>query len=175
MRKFGLYLVSILLLISCKDNSHMKYETLELPRFFIVGISVRTTNKDGQSQKDIGDLWGKFMGQNIKAQIHNKESVDTYCVYTDYESDFNGKYTTILGCKVKSLDSIPAGMIGIAVAPTTFRVYISKGKIPECVVNTWMGIWKEQPERKYTADFDVYGPKAQDIANAEVETYLSVK
>ncbi len=153
----------------------MKYETKELPQFNIVGISVRTTNQNGQSQKDIGELWGKFTGSNAAGQIHNKESNDIYCVYTDYESDYNGKYTTILGCRVKSLDSIPVGMVGITVSKTKYRVYTSVGKLPGCVVDTWMKIWNTKIDRKYAADFDVYGAKAQNHDSAEVETYLSVK
>ena len=164
-----------LILTSCKNNTEMKYETKELSQFYIVGISVRTTNQNGQSQKDIGDLFTKYMIGNSAAQIHNKVSEDTYCVYTDYESDANGKYTTLLGCRVKSLDSIPAGMVGIIVPKSKYNVYTSTGKLPDCVVSTWMGIWSTDIKRKYAADFDVYGPKAMNPANAEVETYLSVK
>lgn len=175
LRKLYIYIVLASLLISCNNTSEMKYKTEELSQFFIVGISVRTTNQNMQSQKDIGDLWAKYMVKNLGANIHSKVSDDTYCVYTDYESDANGKYTTLLGCRVKSLDSIPAGMTGIIVAPSHYRVYTSTGKLPDCVVGTWMHIWKSDIKRKYAADFDVYGPKATNPASAEVETYLSVK
>lgn len=153
----------------------MAYQTKDLEKFYVVGISLRTTNQNNQSQKDIGELWGRFMKENIGSKIKNKLSEDTYCVYTDYESDANGKYTTVLGYKVKSLDSIPAGMTDITIPACKYQVYTSKGKLPDCVVSTWMNIWKTNIARKYASDFDVYGAKAADQNNAEVETYLSVK
>lgn len=153
----------------------IEYSEKELSKFYVIGISVRTTNQNNQSQKDIGELWGKYMQGNIAALIPNKESEDTYCVYTDYESDANGKYTTVLGCKVKSLDSVPKGMMGITIPAANYNVYTAKGKLPDCVVNTWMGIWISDIARRYASDFDIYRPKAKDPNNAEVETYLSVK
>ncbi|HZV12359.1 MAG TPA: effector binding domain-containing protein, partial [Candidatus Kapabacteria bacterium] len=38
------------------------FDLITLDEFNIIGISVRTTNQNGQSQKDIGELWEKFMG-----------------------------------------------------------------------------------------------------------------
>lgn len=153
----------------------MKNEIKKLPEFKIIGISVRTTNQNGKSQKDIGELWGKFMGQNIIEQIPNKINFDIYCLYTDYESDFNGAYTTILGCKVNSLDNIPKGFIGKTFPELKYNLYKSEGKLPECVINTWIKIWESKIDRKYTVDFDVYGKDAQNPENAKVETYVSVK
>jgi predicted transcriptional regulator YdeE len=152
----------------------MNYSLVTLTEFQIIGIAVRTTNQNGKSQNDIGALWGKFMSENIFEKIPDKQSADIYCVYTDYESDFNGAYTTILGCKVNSLANIPEGFIGKNIPTTEYRLYISKGKIPDAVVVTWMHIWQSGVKRKYQADFDVYGPKSQDQENAEVSTYLSV-
>ena len=165
---------TLCLIITCKQHN-MKHETKALPEFKIIGISVRTTNQGGQSQKDIGQLFQKFMGQNIMAQIPNKDGNEVYCMYTDYDSDANGPYTTILGCKVRSLDSIPAGFAGKTVPATTYNEYTSTGKLPDCVVNTWIQIYRSDIKRKYSADFEVYGAKSQNPANAEVETYVSVK
>jgi predicted transcriptional regulator YdeE len=151
------------------------FVTTELSEFKIIGIDVRTTNQNGQSQKDIGDLWGKFMRENIIQQIPTKVNDDTYCVYTDYENDANGFYTTILGCAVSSLDHIPGGFASKIITASKYRVYKSTGKLPDCVVETWMDIWQLNIERKFSADFDVYGPKSQDPENAEVDTYVSIK
>jgi predicted transcriptional regulator YdeE len=153
----------------------MKYNTKELPPFYIIGISVRTTNQNNQSQKDIGELWGRFMNDKIADKIPNKESNDIYCMYTDYESDYKGPYTTILGCKVSSLANIPVGFVGKVIPATKYQVYTSTGKLPNCVISTWMEIWKSVTNRKYIADFEVYGDKAQNPANVEVETFVSVK
>lgn len=152
----------------------MPYQTTELDSFFIIGIEVRTTNENSQSQKDIGELWQRFYDEDVLENIPRRVSDDIYCVYTDYENGSAGAYSTIIGCKVESLDVIPEGYAGKIIPESMYQVYTSTGKIPECVINTWRHIWQTQIERRYSADFDVYGAKAQDMRNAEVETYISI-
>jgi len=41
-------------------------------------------------------------------------------------------------------------------------------------VTAWVHIWQAPVKRKYAADFDVYGAKAANPDNAEVQTYLSI-
>jgi len=43
------------------------------------------------------------------------------------------------------------------------------------VVNKWMEIWAMNLERKFTADFEVYGEKAQNPSNAEVDFLIAIK
>ena len=137
--------------------------------FDIIGISVRTTNKDGRSQKDIGELWDRFMSEGVMEKIPGKESADIYCVYTDYETDFNGAYTTIIGCRVNSLEMIPEGMTGKSISAARYHVYTSSGEMPKALMETWKMIWGSDIERAYNADFDLYGP------DPVVKTYISVK
>ncbi len=151
----------------------MNYENKTLKGFSIIGIAVRTTNQNRQSQKDIAELWGRFMGQGLIAQIPNKASNEIYCMYTEYESDFMGAYTTILGCKVTSLDVIPKGFIGKEISETTYKHYKAVGTLPDCVGKVWGEIWQSGINRKYIADFDVYDEKAQNPQNAEVDVYVS--
>ncbi len=73
---------------------------IRLKPFQIIGISVRTSNQNDHSQKDIGALWARFTKDNLQDQIPGKLSSDMYCVYTDYETDYNGPYTAVIGCKV---------------------------------------------------------------------------
>jgi predicted transcriptional regulator YdeE len=143
--------------------------------FYIVGISCRTTNKGGQSGKDIGELWDRFYQEKIMESIPNKVEQGVYNIYADYESDHMGPYTCILGCKVTSLDTVPVGLIGIHVPEAIYQVYTAKGKLPDCVMNTWQNIWQQVNNRAFGTDFDYYGAEARDMANAKVETWLSVK
>ncbi len=59
----------------------------QLESFKIIGISVETTNENGKSAMDLGELWERFYAENIMAQVLNKEGEDIYAIYTDYESD----------------------------------------------------------------------------------------
>lgn len=159
------------------QDSKTKLNKMEttIDEFYVIGISVRTTNKGGQSQKDVGDLWTKFMSSGVLDKIPNKVNVDVYSMYTDYETDYTGPYTTIIGCKVSSLDNIPEGLVGKKIPTSKYLIYKSIGKLPESVVETWKSIWNSKISRGYIADYDVYGSKSQDANNPEVETFLSVK
>lgn len=153
----------------------MVIEAIALSEFLVAGICVRTTNDNGQSQKDIGDLWSRFHREKIIVAIPNKVSSDIYCIYTDYENESNGFYTTIVGCKVSAIDHLPAELTGRIIAANNYRKYISIGKIPESVIATWMEIWQSGLSRTFLADFDVYGDKSKDMDIAEVETYVSLQ
>jgi predicted transcriptional regulator YdeE len=153
----------------------MEYESIELEEFSIIAISTRTINWGSQSLKDMGELWNNFLNNNLIEKIPNKISNDIYCLYTDYESDYKGYYTAILGCKVSSLESIPDGFIGKQFPKLKYQKIISQGKIPESIFKTWQNIWQSDIKRAYKADFEVYGKESQDMSNAIVEIYLSVK
>ena len=147
-----------------------------IQKFYVIGISTRTTNENGQSAKDIEKLWGKFWGEEIQKQIPNKVNEDIYAVYTDYESDFNGEYTTIVGLQVNSLKNIPKGFVGITIEKAEYQKFVSKGKMPDAVFNTWLEIWQNKTlNRSYKFDFTIHGKKYYDGENAEVETFISVK
>ena len=150
----------------------MKY-TIEA--FQIVGISVETTNENAQSVKDIGELWSRFYNEGIASKITNKVTDDIYSIYTDYESDYKGKFTSIIGYKVKSLDNIPIELIGRDFEAGKYLKYTAKGKMPDAIMDTWKEIWNKDLElnRKYTVDFEVYGQKSQHGDNSEVEIFIA--
>lgn len=150
---------------------------IKINEFKIVGICVKTTNKDGQSAQDIGKLWQQFYMENLFDKIPNKLCNDIYSIYTDYKSDFTDDYTTIIGVKVSSLENIPAGLIGRQFPSDNFVKYTAKGLMPKAIAETWIDIWKKDKElgRKYTYDFEVYGEKSQNGENSEVEIYIASK
>jgi predicted transcriptional regulator YdeE len=156
-----------------------KTETMNnqlIQKFNVIGISIRTTNENGQSAKDLETLWGKFWGDEIQKQIPNKVNDDIYAVYTDYETDFTGPYTAIIGSPVSSLENIPEGFVGITIENAVYEKFISKGKMPGAVFATWMEIWQNKDlNRAYKADFTIHGKKYYDGDNAAVETFISVK
>ena len=147
-----------------------------IDKFHVIGISVRTTNAAQSTTQAIEKLWGRWWNEEIQKQIPNSISSDIYALYTDYESDFNGAYTLIIGVPVSSLETIPEGFVGITVEKDQYKKYTSKGKMPEAVLNTWMEIWQSPDlNREYRVDFTVHGKKYFDGDQAEVETYISVK
>lgn len=150
----------------------MKKVTIE--PFMIIGIWVRTTNENNQAAKEIGDLWGKFMSQNVLDAIPNKIETTIYCIYTDYESDHTKPYTALLGCKVSSLDSIPDGMIGKTFVGGNYVKLSAKGNLMNnLIINKWIEIWSMDLNRAFTADFEVFGEKAQNPNDAEIDFLIA--
>jgi len=156
----------------------MKHEEIKLDKFYVVGISVRTTNQNHQSQGDIVKLWEAFFRNGyIQQMLPNKVSNDIYCIYTDYESDYTGEYTTIIGYQVSGIEGIPTNLsLAIhEIAESKYYKYISHGELPYAVGKTWAHIWQSNIDRRYAADFDVYGDDARDPKNAKITTFLSVR
>jgi predicted transcriptional regulator YdeE len=149
---------------------------VKIEPFMIIGISVRTTNENNQAANEIADLWGKFMGQNVLDAIPNKLDNTIYSIYTGYESDHTKPYTAILGCKVSSLNSIPDGMIGKSFGGGNYAKLSAKGDLMKgLIVNKWTEIWEMGLDRTFTADFEVFGEKAQNPNDAEIDFLIAVK
>jgi len=144
--------------------------------FKVIGISVRTTNENGQAGKDIPLLWEKMISGNIVNSIPNKIDNSIYSIYTDYEKDHTKPYTTVLGCKVENLNYIPEGMAGYSFDGGDYLKFTTKGDLSkDLVINEWMKIWNMDLDRIFTADFEVYGEKAQNPSDAEVDIFIAVK
>ncbi|MGX5685386.1 GyrI-like domain-containing protein [Chryseobacterium cucumeris] len=144
--------------------------------FKVIGIAVRTTNENGQAGKDIPVLWEKMISKNIVNSIPNKIDNTIYSIYTDYEKDHTKPYTTVLGCKVENLDNIPEGMVGYTFDGGEYLKFTTKGDLSKgLVINEWLKIWEMDLNRTFTADFEVYGEKAQNPSDAEVDIFIAVK
>lgn len=144
--------------------------------FNVIGIEVRTTNQDGQAMQDIPALWHRFMSNNLAAAIPNKLSNDIYCLYTEYEKDHTLPYTTMIGCKVSNLDTMPEGMTGKIIEGGYFTKYTAKGNLTQgAVYNEWKNIWATATNRAFTTDYEIYGAKAANPEDGEVDIFVGVK
>lgn len=159
---------------SNQNNNHV--QNVKIEPFKIIGIAIRTTNENGQAAQDIAQLWGKFMGEGILTKIPNKIDNTIYSLYTDYEGDHNKPYTTIIGCKVKTLEDIPSEMVGQSLAGGDYLKTTARGNLNEgLIVKQWTNIWEMDLDRTYDADFEVFGEKAQNPLDAEIEFLVGVK
>ena len=141
----------------------------------IIGVSIRTTNKNGQAYADLGQLWSKFFENSER--IPNKLSNDIYAIYTDYETDYTGKYTAIVGYEVASFELIPDGFVGKEIGGGTYIKFIAKGEMPNAIAQTWQEIWEKEEElnRRYTTDFEVHTEHSQKGKDSEVEIFIAIK
>jgi predicted transcriptional regulator YdeE len=150
-------------------------QKVKIDPFNIIGISVRTTNENEQGGKDIAGLWGRFLSEGLLNAIPGKVDGTIYSLYTDYEGDHTKPYTAILGCKVKSLETIPDGMVGRTFEGGDYVKITAKGGLTKgLIVSEWIKIWALDLDRAFSADFEVFGEKAQNPATAEVDFLVAV-
>jgi len=148
----------------------------KLDAFNIIGIAVRTNNNNGKAAKDIPSLWEQFMNKGVFDKIPNKIGPEIYAIYTDYEGNHLMDYTTIIGCKVSSLNNIPSNMVGKHFTKSNYTKFSLKGDLTKgnLVYEAWENIWSLDLNRKFTADFEVYGERLQGLKTAELDIYVAV-
>ncbi len=151
-------------------------EMVNVNEFLVVGISVRTSNENGKAAKDIGELWNRFLSENILDQIPDRLDNAIYSIYTDYEGDYQKPYTVVLGCKVANDAAVREGLVAKMVKSGKYSKFVAKGDLNKGVVyKEWANIWNINSERVYDTDFEIYGEKAKDPNNAEVEIFVAFK
>ena len=151
-------------------------QNVKIEPFEIIGIAVRTTNENEQAAVDITALWNRLMVNNLVDQIPNKVDSTIYSLYTDYESDHTRPYTTILGCKVKNLSNVPDGMVGRSFKGGNYVKISAKGDLSKgLVAREWYKIWELDFKRVFSVDFEVYGEKAQNPTDAEVDFLIAIE
>jgi predicted transcriptional regulator YdeE len=150
-------------------------QTTTIGGFLITGISTRTTNENGAAATAIPQLWQRFIAENLAAQISGKNNADVYCVYTDYEKDHTRPYTVILGCRVDAAAAIPPGLQQVRIQEGSYRVFTAQGDLTAgAVFGAWTKIWNTVLPRLYRTDFEVYGAKAQNPLNGEVDIFVGI-
>jgi predicted transcriptional regulator YdeE len=150
--------------------------TLHLKEIKLIGISLKkkTSNLDGQSSIDCGNLWQKFENENYIDKIPKKLSEEIVAVYHEYEGDYTKPFSYFIGCKVPIDTAIPNGLESLIIPSATYQKIIAKGEMPNCVINSWKEIWTSNIPRTYNIDFEVYDERSKDWSNAEVDIYLSI-
>ena len=151
-------------------------QPIEQEAIHLIGLPLRhqTTNTNGQSAIDCGNLWQEFEKGNYAARIPDKLNEDVLAVYYNYEGDHTQPYSYFIGCKVEPGTAAPAGLDSLVIPKGAYQQITAKGKMPDCVADAWRQIWKSSPPRAYRPDFEVYDHRSRDWENAEVEIFLSI-
>mgnify|MGYP001606980337 FL=1 len=161
----------------------MQSTVIERPSIKVIGIEVRTNNRDEMGEHGkIGPQWQRFYQEGVGERIPNQRKPDeTLAIYTDYESDMNGEYSFILAKEVMTFDDVPAGMVAKILPATKYAVFTAcQGPTPDIVIEAWQHIWGLKPgevggDRAYLGDFEVYDSRSSDPKNAQIDVFLSVK
>ena len=124
----------------------------KMPAKIIMGIRCRTSNADGRSVADIPACWQDFLLQNVAAQLPNRAKTPAFfAVYSEYESDWTGEYTFMLGSEVTKADSIPECLAVTRIPAHTYAVFTAAGPMPDALLGVWMSGGGTILPRPYTS------------------------
>jgi predicted transcriptional regulator YdeE len=163
-----------------QDQEKVEYPRVSRGAIRLVGISVRTTNKeemDGSGR--IAGLWKRFFEEDVLSRIPGKTHPgQIIAAYTDFESDENGPYTLLIGADSSDAGPVPAGMVLKDIPASDYRlVSTARGRLQTIAVEAWTKIWQDEGLRKgrtYKADLEVHGKDARDPENARFDILLGV-
>jgi predicted transcriptional regulator YdeE len=160
----------------------MNQKLVEEAGFTVIGIAARTSNaREMTSEGVIAKQWGRFMQENLAAQVPNKADLSIVAVYTDYAGDQDCEYTFVIGARVHSAAEAPPGMVAKTIPAGRYAMFTSdKGPVEKIVVETWQKIWsvpKSAPggDRAFKTDFEVYDQRAANPRDAQVDVYVGIK
>lgn len=150
---------------------------IEIKECKLIGLSLKTktTNKNGQSSIDCGNLWQNFETGGYRQKIPGRLNSEILAVYYNYEGDYTKPFSYFIGCKVHEDEKVPEGMDTLVIPEGHYKLIRAIGVLPDCISKAWGVIWSIFIPRTYQTDFEVYGEKSQDLTHAEIDIYLSVK
>ncbi len=154
----------------------------ELPPMKLIGISARTNNtaEMNLATAKIGTTIQKY--GEIAAKLENdKKLTKTYCIYTEYESDFTGEYTYFIGYEIPASGEVSVEFQVLTIpAQKYIKFTTGPGSMPQVCIDMWQKIWAMKPqelggERAYLADFEVYDERASDPQHTILDIMIGVK
>lgn len=149
--------------------------TTEIQELKLIGLALKskTTNLNGQSSTDCGNLWQRFESEGYASRIPGKLSEEIFAVYHQYEGDHTQPFSYFIGCKVHPETKVPEGMDQLIIPGGEYQKITARGEMPACIANAWKEIWDSSMKRAYTVDFEIYDDRSTDWNNAEVDIYVS--
>jgi predicted transcriptional regulator YdeE len=164
----------------------MQKTTVTLAEIKLVGITTRTNNahlfESDPSTNKVAATVQKYFHNGLADKISNrKKPGTTFCIYTKYESDFNGDYTYFIGEEVSSFEVLSKDFETLIIPPQDYEKFTNEpGPMPSVCIDMWQNIWKMTTsdlggERAYIADFEVYDERSADHTNVTLDIYIGVK
>ena len=124
----------------------------------VVGVELRTNN--AEALQSIPAFWKTFHEENKLALLTDKESVDIYAVYSNYENagySSDGDYSLILGVTSDEFTKEMDGLVEVLLPAQDYMVFgVSENSIDN-VGQTWKAILNNRIlERTFDADYECY-------------------
>lgn len=166
-------------------GKEMQRESISKPEIKLVGISVRTSYAQ-EMDKMKGNIFPcvqkYFHGALFEKIPNRKKPGTTFCVYTNYETDYRGAYTYFVGEEVSSFDySLPEGFQKLVIPSQQYVKFTTNpAPLPDVIVNAWkkisgMSSKELGGERCYKTDFEIYDERAADHQNIVLDLYVGIE
>lgn len=150
-------------------------ETIQAIKLIGIALPHKTTNENGQSMADCGNLWQQFEQGGYFDRIPGKSGDEVYAVYFDYDGDHTQPFSYFIGCSVNADTDVPLGMSSLTIPEGGYLKITAQGKMPDCVADAWRAIWKGDIDRAFQYDFERYDERSKAWNSAEVDIFLSKK
>lgn len=149
----------------------------------LAGLSARTDNNNEMTAgAKIAPLVNRYFQENLSGKILNrKRPGTTICTYSEYESDYKGKYTYFIGEEIGNFEKLPEGFKVTKIPGQRYVKFTTDpGKRADISIETWQKIWNMSSEelggeRSYLTDFEVYDERAVDPKNSIIDIYIGIK
>lgn len=157
--------------------AELKIDLLTYPHTQLVGLSVRTCNQDemAASTRKIPGLWESFY-RDLKP--HVTADAPMYGVYTNYESDHNGRYDIHASVASSHFGTPPQNCVPSEIRAGQYLRFTpqSIGEDPvKQVIEMWQRVWAHfsdqncEQQRAFSTDFELYHP------DKPIELFIAVK
>jgi predicted transcriptional regulator YdeE len=156
----------------------MLNETLiALPERTILGLACRTSAT--AAARDIPAHWQRVLeGGGLEQLLPVAGDPAIYAVYSDYESDWRGAYTFVIGMQVAPESRVPEGLAAVCIPAGRYANISLHGNPKDILWRTWSYIgetWAHGNERRYAADYERYLPAAlAGMATRDIDIEVGV-
>jgi predicted DNA-binding transcriptional regulator YafY/predicted transcriptional regulator YdeE len=139
------------------------------------GITKNIKSFDENFIQIIQAAWDEFSNNQIFEKISNKLGYDVVCIYEYIDNNPKNGCNLLIGTEVSSLEGISEELSKMEIPGGNYIQFISKGDITKgSVGETWNEIMQSNLDQNFTYDIEVYGKKAKNMQDAEVDIYISV-
>ncbi|MER2565210.1 MAG: effector binding domain-containing protein [Myxococcaceae bacterium] len=134
--------------------------TTTFDAFHLAGYATRITPEKAAEQ--LAQAWHHLMTHPLSISPPEADP-HLYAAYTQYDSDFRGPYTFVLGVRAAPSTRI-AGLELVSVPRGPFESFTAEGVPQQTLWKTWSEVWQRWPAgaegRRYAVDFERYTPAA---------------
>lgn len=151
----------------------MSYEIIDMPARKVMGYGCRTTNQNGRGMKDIGQIWAG-LGDFISKNAANATNDLLYGVYSNYESDFQGKYDFTLAVELRENKVLEKEYRWLDLPAGKYARFSAEGDPAEMAAKLWGEIWATSLERLYLVDYEIYSSLENVASGKKLDIYIGI-